>query len=219
MANSFFSEGSLSGKSGNHRINIGDLWWAWVYQGNPVRFHNDLQDLQEPLGLQRGISWPRSKASSQPQSSESARLAAPLRKRSSRQCRRSMNGRWCSRFQTRPNMPSARPSRRTHGRKERRSMRRECSSLRFTLVARQATATFLVPQSLRSDGVRARMPVRLPFGMSAQLRRNHLQESTCFARIITRSKPSMSCLRFYCFQQTGESAFRSKLTPSASSNS
>jgi len=40
--------------------------------------------------------------------------------------------------------------------------------------------------------------------------------STCFARTRTRSKPSKSFLRFYCFQQTGESAFRSKLTPRAS---
>jgi len=43
-------------KSRNHRINIGDLWWAWVdlnhgprsYQGSVVRFYNDLQ---EPRGL------------------------------------------------------------------------------------------------------------------------------------------------------------------------
>jgi len=41
--------------------------------------------------------------------------------------------------------------------------------------------TFLVLQSLRSDGVRAGMPVRLPFGISIQFRRNHLEESTCFA--------------------------------------
>ena len=42
--------------------------------------------------------------------------------------------------------------------------------------------TFLIVQSLGSDGVRPGMPVRHPFGMSIELGRNHLQESICFAR-------------------------------------
>ena len=30
LANGFFSESPATGKSENHRINTGDLWWAWV---------------------------------------------------------------------------------------------------------------------------------------------------------------------------------------------
>ena len=52
----FFEEGTASEKSENHRINIGDLWWAWVdlnhrprpYQDSVVRSY---KDLQVPRGL------------------------------------------------------------------------------------------------------------------------------------------------------------------------
>ena len=30
LASGFFDEGTASEKSENHRINTGDLWWAWV---------------------------------------------------------------------------------------------------------------------------------------------------------------------------------------------
>ena len=53
---SLFNEGAASSKSQNHRINIGDLWWAWVdlnhrprpYQDSVVRFY---KNLQVPRGL------------------------------------------------------------------------------------------------------------------------------------------------------------------------
>jgi hypothetical protein len=41
---------------------------------------------------------------------------------------------------------------------------------------------------------------------------------TCFASTGIHSKYSISCLRFYCFQQTGEPASRSKLTLKASTS-
>ena len=48
LASGFFDDE----KSENHRINTGDLWWAWVdlnhrprpYQGSVSRFYNNLQD-------------------------------------------------------------------------------------------------------------------------------------------------------------------------------
>jgi hypothetical protein len=52
LASGFFDEGTASERSENHRINTRDLWWAWVdlnhrprpYQGNVVRFYNNIQD-------------------------------------------------------------------------------------------------------------------------------------------------------------------------------
>jgi hypothetical protein len=43
-------------------------------------------------------------------------------------------------------------------------------------------------------------------------------KSTCFASTGIHSKYSISCFRFYCFQQTGEPASRSRLTPKASTS-
>lgn len=56
LASGFFDEGRASEKSEYHRINTGDLWWAWVdlnhrsrpYQDSVVRSY---KDLQVPRGL------------------------------------------------------------------------------------------------------------------------------------------------------------------------
>ena len=56
MANDFLKEVAADGTIENHRINTGELWWAWVdlnhrprpYQDSVVRSY---KDLQVPRGL------------------------------------------------------------------------------------------------------------------------------------------------------------------------
>ena len=56
LASGFFDEGMASEKNENHRINTGDLWWAWMdlnhrprpYQDSVVRSY---KNLQVPRGL------------------------------------------------------------------------------------------------------------------------------------------------------------------------
>jgi hypothetical protein len=60
LANGFLSENGLIGKSWNHRINTGDLWWAWVDLNHRPRPYQDCElrntlAQQEPLQRKAAI--------------------------------------------------------------------------------------------------------------------------------------------------------------------